>query len=68
MPKIQTALPAETIETYLSQFAAKLKPNGLGFIHHSNLGEFATSLFTRRTRTPGGNRKGSPRIISAIRR
>jgi SAM-dependent methyltransferase len=39
----------QTIETYLSQFAAKLNPNGLGFIHHSNLGEYASS-FTRRAR------------------
>lgn len=45
----------QTIETYLSQFAAKLNPNGLGFIHHSNLGEYASSL-ARRARALG--RKG----------
>lgn len=39
----------QTIETYLSQLTAKLTPNGFGFLHHSNLGEFASSLF-RRTR------------------
>ena len=43
----------QTIETYLSQFAAKLNPNGLGFIHHSNLGEYASSL-ARRPRTLRG--------------
>ena len=43
----------QTIETYLSQFAAKLNPNGLGFIHHSNLGEYASSL-ARRARTLRG--------------
>jgi SAM-dependent methyltransferase len=37
----------QTIETYLSQFAAKLKPSGLGFIHHSNLGEYTSSLAGR---------------------
>ncbi|HZE58393.1 MAG TPA: class I SAM-dependent methyltransferase [Chthoniobacterales bacterium] len=43
----------QTIETYLSQFAAKLTPSGLGFIHHSNLGEYASSL-ARRVRTLRG--------------
>ena len=37
----------QTIETYLSQLAAKLNPDGLGFIHHSNLGEYASSLARR---------------------
>ena len=37
----------QTIETYAGQFAAKLKPQGLAFIHHSNLGEFASSLVRR---------------------
>jgi ubiquinone/menaquinone biosynthesis C-methylase UbiE len=35
---------SNVIEAYLSQLARKLKPNGVGFIHHSNLGSYA--LFT----------------------
>ena len=31
---------ADVIEAYLAQLAQKLKPNGVGFIHHSNLGAY----------------------------
>ena len=31
---------ADVIETYLNQLARKLKANGIGFIHHSNIGEY----------------------------
>jgi SAM-dependent methyltransferase len=31
---------ADVIEAYLTQLADKLTPNGVGFIHHSNIGEF----------------------------
>ncbi len=31
---------ADVIEAYLAQLAKKLKPNGVGFIHHSNLGAY----------------------------
>jgi SAM-dependent methyltransferase len=31
---------ADVIEAYLDQLAQKLKPNGVGFIHHSNIGEY----------------------------
>jgi SAM-dependent methyltransferase len=31
----------EVIESYLKQLADKLTPNGVGFIHHSNLAEYA---------------------------
>lgn len=31
---------ADVMETYLAQLATKLKPNGVGFIHHSNLGTY----------------------------
>jgi 2-polyprenyl-3-methyl-5-hydroxy-6-metoxy-1,4-benzoquinol methylase len=34
----------EVIEAYLNQLAAKLRPNGVGFIHHSNFGEFVESV------------------------
>ena len=32
---------ADVLEDYLRQLAGKLKPNGLGFIHHSNLGMYS---------------------------
>ena len=32
---------ADVIEAYINQLARKLKPNGVGFIHHSNIGEYA---------------------------
>ncbi len=35
---------ADVIEAYLSQLAQKLKPDGVGFIHHSNLGAYAPAL------------------------
>ena len=35
---------ADVLEAYLHQFAKKLKPNGVGFIHHSNLGEYRELL------------------------
>jgi len=31
---------ADVIGAYLEQLARKLKPDGIGFIHHSNLGQF----------------------------
>ncbi|MDQ3817337.1 MAG: class I SAM-dependent methyltransferase [Acidobacteriota bacterium] len=31
---------ADVIEAYLAQLSKKLKPNGVGFIHHSNFGEY----------------------------
>jgi len=33
---------ADVIEAYLSQLARKLKPDGVGFIHHSNLGAYVS--------------------------
>jgi 2-polyprenyl-3-methyl-5-hydroxy-6-metoxy-1,4-benzoquinol methylase len=35
---------ADVLETYLAQLATKLKPNGIGFIHHSNLGQYQPLL------------------------
>lgn len=32
---------ADVLESYVGQLAKKLKPNGLGFIHHSNLGMYS---------------------------
>ena len=37
----------ETIEAYVAQLGDKLTPEGRGFIHHSNLGEYATSVARR---------------------
>lgn len=46
----------ETIEAYVSQFAPKLTTNGMAFIHHSNLGQFASSV-SRRARALVSKRK-----------
>jgi hypothetical protein len=35
---------AEVIEAYLNQLSTKLQPNGVGFIHHSNLGKYQQAL------------------------
>jgi hypothetical protein len=48
----------QTIETYLGQFPAKLTQGGLAFIHHSNLGEFASSI-SRRARALAGKGKAA---------
>ena len=45
-----------TIETYLRQFPSKLTENGLAFVHHSNLGAFASSI-ARRARAIARRRK-----------
>ena len=47
----------ETIEAYLSQFGAKLTRNGMAFVHHANLGQFARSL-SRHARTLVNRGKG----------
>lgn len=39
----------ETVEAYVAQLADKLTQQGRGFIHHSNLGRYASSI-VRRTR------------------
>ncbi len=38
----------DVIDSYLQQFARKLKPDGTGFIHHSNLGEYQALLQPRK--------------------
>jgi ubiquinone/menaquinone biosynthesis C-methylase UbiE len=35
---------ADVIKAYLTELAAKMKPNGAGFIHHSNIGAYPRSL------------------------
>jgi SAM-dependent methyltransferase len=45
----------DAIQAYLEQLAHKLKPNGVGFIHHSNLGSHAKH-FEMADRVPKGRR------------
>jgi hypothetical protein len=61
-----------TIEAYLGQFPAKLKTNGRAFIHHSNLGEFASSLSRRaralagKGKAPGADHQRDPEMTAAL--
>ncbi len=43
---------ADVLEGYIRQLATKLKPNGLGFIHHSNLGMYSELLALTREVPP----------------
>lgn len=43
---------AEVIQAYLNQLSKKLKSNGVGFVHHSNLGEYRRG-FSIIERIPG---------------
>jgi hypothetical protein len=40
-------VPRELVEAYLTQLADKLNNDGVGFIHHSNLGAYASSFGRR---------------------
>ena len=40
-------VPRDTVAVYVRQLADKLKDDGVGFIHHSNLGEYASSIAER---------------------
>lgn len=46
----------DVIESYLHQLAAKMKPDGAGFIHHSNIGNY--SVYFSLTRTMQRSRMG----------
>jgi 2-polyprenyl-3-methyl-5-hydroxy-6-metoxy-1,4-benzoquinol methylase len=48
---------SDVLETYLAQLATKLKPNGVGFIHHSNLGAYQ-SAFAAIAQIPREQRAG----------
>jgi hypothetical protein len=37
-------VPRELVESYVRQLADKLQDHGVGFFHHSNLGEYASSF------------------------
>ena len=39
---------ADVIESYLGELRRKLRPDGVGFIHHSNLGEYRRLAWLRR--------------------
>src|SRR6266487_5176493 len=41
----------DVMQTYLNQLTKKLKPNGVGFIHHSNIGEYK-EVFSKGKRLP----------------
>lgn len=43
---------SDVIEKYLAQLAKKMKPNGVGFIHHSNIGEYPTNRFSQSEKIP----------------
>lgn len=47
-----------TLEAYVKQFAEKLTPEGLAFIHHSNLGELTRGL-SHRVRLAAKSKPGS---------
>ncbi len=38
----------DVVEAYLAELARKLKPNGLGLVHHSNLGAYPVRLGVKR--------------------
>ena len=40
-------VPRDMVAAYVRQLADKLKDDGVGFIHHSNLGEYASSVAER---------------------
>ena len=46
---------ADVIQAYLNQLSKKLKPNGVGFVHHSNIGEYRR-IFSFIEKIPGGLR------------
>ena len=43
---------SEIIQTYLAQLSKKLKTNGVGFIHHSNIGEYPRKRFLPNEKLP----------------
>jgi hypothetical protein len=47
-------VPQDVVEAYLRQLPEKLKDDGIAFIHHSNLGEYASPVVER---LPGRVRK-----------
>jgi 2-polyprenyl-3-methyl-5-hydroxy-6-metoxy-1,4-benzoquinol methylase len=58
----------QSIETYLRQLEGKLKPDGLAFIHHSNLGEYAGSLLrrARKRKTRAADHQRDPEMTANL--
>jgi SAM-dependent methyltransferase len=58
----------QTIETYLRQFPAKLKTDGLAFIHHSNLGEYTAAALRRlrKGKSRGADHQRDPEMTAAL--
>ena len=44
---------ADVLESYLRQLSSKLKPNGVGFIHHSNIGRYRMTVRLARSLQQG---------------
>lgn len=62
----------KTIEAYVNQFAAKLTRDGMAFIHHSNLGQFAASPVRRaralvnRKKVVGADHQRDPEMTAEL--
>jgi 2-polyprenyl-3-methyl-5-hydroxy-6-metoxy-1,4-benzoquinol methylase len=52
---------ADIIQAYMNQLAKKLRPNGVGFIHHSNIGRYQR-IVSASQRLPGRLRQFLTRI------
>jgi ubiquinone/menaquinone biosynthesis C-methylase UbiE len=48
---------SDVIQKYLEQLSKKLRPNGIGFIHHSNIGEYPEGRFFPSEKLPGKVRR-----------
>jgi SAM-dependent methyltransferase len=51
----------DVLESYLAQLARKLKPDGIGFVHHSNIGQYP-ALTALARRTPA---RALPRLVAS---
>jgi SAM-dependent methyltransferase len=62
----------ETVEAYVAQLAGKLTEHGLGFIHHSNLGQYASSIvrwtemLVRKGRVLGSDHQRDPEMTAEL--
>ena len=62
----------EILEAYLSQLAKKLTKDGRGFIHHSNLGEYRSSIARRARKlistgsAPGWHHQRDPEMTAEL--
>jgi SAM-dependent methyltransferase len=56
---------ADVMQAYLLQLASKLRPDGVGFIHHSNIGEFVTYFDLVKNLKAEGNEVEKLQLINA---